>query len=286
MALSWPHPGPNTTTVGSTTDLHAADRPPFSFTIAAITVDGYEFRPDEVFTTPPTQFAVVLDARSGDGVADLVVSAPTKEGLEVTGADGSWPFATVGPHETSAQVNGLPAVVSLATRLSSVRWKYAPDAWAVLQTTPTPGHDQLDAQTLLRIAADVRFVDPYPIRVPFRLDYLPTDLQPFSLSVTPDNVVVQSYGADRTIGINVTDATPRWPGYETWQWTPATIAGLPARCSDTPDPPQCELTFGDVRILVGGLTPAERDQVVAGLHLATFGDPSTWFDVVGAIPGA
>ena len=52
-------------------------------------------------------------------------------------------------------------------------------------------------------------------------------------------------------------------------------------------PTQCELTFGTVKVLVGGdLTAAERDQVVAGLHLATFADPRTWFDVVGAIPGA
>jgi len=283
MALSRPHAGPATPLVGSTTDPHAADRPPFSLTLTSTIVDGYKIRPDRVTNPPIVQEAAIVPVAGGDPPAGLVVYPPGVD-LQVSGtsSDSSWPMSTVGPLESSAQVNGAPAVVTSGDR-SGVRWEYAPDAWAILHTIP--GNDPLDTQILLDIAAGVRFVDPYPVQVPFRLDYLPAGLSQFSVLLPTDgHGAYVAFDGSISGSITVTDTTPFWPGYADWQWTPTVIAGLAARCSDTPN--VCELTFGGVRVLIGGLTASERDQVVAGVHLATLGDPSTWFDVVGAIPGA
>jgi len=36
----------------------------------------------------------------------------------------------------------------------------------------------------------------------------------------------------------------------------------------------------------GELVPAELDQILAGMQMATVRDPATWFDIGDAIPGA
>jgi len=66
---------------------------------------------------------------------------------------------------------GVPGVV----------WEYAPGAWAVLRYRPTEPEAVPPAdvrETLLRIAAAVRFDRTTPVRLPFKVGYLPAGLHP------------------------------------------------------------------------------------------------------------
>jgi hypothetical protein len=54
---------------------------------------------------------------------------------------------------------------------SSLRWEYAPDGFAVIGSNQ--GRGAIAKETLVMLAEGVRFVAPYPAKVPYRLDFLP-----------------------------------------------------------------------------------------------------------------
>ena len=204
----------------------------------------------------------------------------------------------------NAEVNGAPAWFDSDARWSGLTWQYAPDAYAGLETNAGP----LPRQTLVQIAEAVRFVDPYPARVPYRLDYLPAGLRPY-LVIQPTNYYsyVGFVGGGRptidprqdptdddgdgavparTPDITVTDDPPDlneyWFTEPTGTWEPITIAGRPALCSLS----RCNIDYGEYLVSIGrGFTRSEMELIVAGLHLADPADPATWFAIDEAIPG-
>jgi hypothetical protein len=192
----------------------------------------------------------------------------------------------------NTQVNGGPAWFDSDARWSGLTWRYAPDAYAGLEASGSP----LPRQTLVQIAEAVRFVDPYPARVPYRLDYLPAHLVP--RDVVQHHPRYYSYvglssperdpsPTARTPDITVTDDPPalteHWFTDPTSVWEPTTIAGRPARCSSHG---RCNIDYGEYLVSIGtGFTRTERERIVAGLQLADPADPATWFDLGEAIPG-
>jgi hypothetical protein len=283
---------------GSTTDAHAVDRPDLSFTVAAGSVAGFELRPESVNSY--IQTVAVRPVDDDRLVMTLVLYRP---GQGLGGAEHSdgWGEAVRFPdpaREPNAQVNGGPAWFDSDTRWSGLTWRYAPDAYAGLETNAGP----LPRQTLVTIAEAVRFVDPYPARVPYRLDYLPADVVPrdvvqhhpryysyvglFSVERARDMWRDNMWRMPRTPDITVTDDPPalneHWFTDPTGTWEPTTIAGRPAQCSSS----RCHIDYGDYLVSIGtGFSRSELEQIVAGLHLADPADPATWFAIDEALPG-
>lgn len=283
---------------GSPVDAHAADRPDFSFTIAAGHVAGFVLRPEAVNAQAQT---VAIRPVDGDRlIATLVLYRP---GQGLAGAEHSdgWGEAVRFPdpaQEPNARVHDGPAWFDVDTRWSGLTWRYAPDAYAGLETNAGP----LPRETLITIAEAVRFVDPYPARLPYRLDHLPADFAPVHVTQHHpryySHVRLLSWERIRDTwreglpDITVTDDPPDpgadWDEYwyaDLWRGErqPTTIAGRPARCSET----RCDIDYGDYLVSVGvvGWSRAEIEQVVAGLQLADPADPATWFAIDDAIPG-
>lgn len=283
--------------LGSTTDRHAADRPDLYFTVAAGAVAGFELRPESV-----NAYIQTVAVRPADGDRLVMTLVLYRPGQGLGGAEHSdgWGEAVRFPDpagEPNAQVNGGPAWFDSDTRWSGLTWRYAPDAYAGLETNAGP----LPRETLVTIAEAVRFVDPYPARVPYRLDYLPADFAPVHVAQRHpryySHVRLLSWERIRDTwretlpDITVTDDPPDpgeyWDEYwyaDLWRGErqPTTIAGRPARCSET----RCEIDYGDylVSLRVVGWSRAEIEQVVAGLRLADPADPATWFAIDEALP--
>ena len=270
-------PGPAASpATGSPTDAHAADRPDFSFTVAVGAVAGLELRPESV-----DAWTQVVTLRPADGdrlTATLVLYRP---GQGLGGAEHSdgWGRKVRFPDPAqapNAEVNGAPAWFDSDARWSGLTWQYASDAYAGLETNAGP----LPRQTLVQIAEAVRFVDPYPARVPYRLDYLPAGLRPY-LVIQPTNYYsyVGFVGGGRptidprqdptdddgdgavparTPDITVTDDPPDlneyWFTEPTGTWEPITIAGRPALCSLS----RCNIDYGEYLVSMGrGFTRSE-----------------------------
>lgn len=155
-----------------------------------------------------------------------------------------------------------PAWFDVGARWSGLSWRYAPDAYVGLETNAGP----LPRETLITIAEAVRFVDPYPARLPYRLDHLPADIA--SVHVTQhhpryySHVRLLSWERIRDTwreglpDITVTDDPPDpgadWDAYwyvDLWRGErqPTTIAGRPARCSET----RCDIDYGDYLVSLG-----------------------------------
>lgn len=270
----------------ATTDPHAADRPLWSLTIAAGAAAGYEIRPSYASFPPAQQGAVIVPVGGDQAVAWLDVYAEPMVGL---GSADDNEIDDIRAGDVAALVHDQPAILNPED--GSLRWRYAPQAWAWL--TSSPDGPPLPPQTLLKIASAVRFVDPYPLRVPFRLDDVPADLRPFHVSAHPGGEATVQFdspdpeaAAERGAAITVTLGVPGWPGYDGWPWAPATVADRPGRCAEPGDRRWCEVYLGDVAVLVGSDAPAEIDALLAGLHLADLDDPATWFAAEDAIPNA
>ncbi|MEV6850782.1 hypothetical protein [Actinoplanes sp. NPDC051411] len=59
---------------------------------------------------------------------------------------------------------------------AAVAWPYADDAWAVLRSADDGPDDGLSAETLQQLAAQFTLGPPAPVRLPFRIGYLPPGL--------------------------------------------------------------------------------------------------------------
>ncbi|MBX6749642.1 MAG: hypothetical protein IRY85_08210 [Micromonosporaceae bacterium] len=298
-------PGPATfPATSSPVDAHAADRPDFSFTVAAGQVAGFELRPESVDASTQT---VTIRPADGDRLTATLVLYRPGQGLGGAEHSDGWGLSVRFPDPAqapNAQVNGGPAWFDSDARWSGLTWQYAPDAYAGLETNAGP----LSRQTLVQIAEAVRFVDPYPARVPYRLDYLPAGLRPYLViqpatkyysyvgfvgrgrpTIDPRKDLTPDYDGIApaiTPDIAVTDDPPalneHWFTEPTGTWEPTTVAGRPAQCSLS----RCNIDYGEYLVSIGtGFTRTELEQIVAGLQFADPANPGTWFAIDEAIPG-
>jgi hypothetical protein len=279
---------------GSTTDAHAGDRPDFFFTVSQGTVSvgsaSYEIRP--VRTGARSQTFTFVRAGGAQGPQlELTRPGSANDFVLPAGAPRLDPGTSA-----NASVHGIPALFAANDARSWVRWQYAPGSYALLLSAY--GGPVLSKAELLALAGTVRFVAPYPAKVPYRLDFAPADIPLENLAVGSNGLlsvaqfikdsesVPRAY--DITIATSLSDLLAFSPDYESWPWHSTTIAGHSGRCADLVDGRRCDFLLGQgvVSIGTGGLTTAEIGQLLGDLHLAAdLGDQATWFDVDGAIPG-
>lgn len=280
-------PGASAPVGAPAVDEHAADRPALFFSVAAGEVGDYRIRPSMV--SDAAQFARIETA--GQLAAVLLLNRPGSD-TRIVGMFGG--NAHGDPEAApNTDIGGTPALFSAERGWSGLRWEYAPGATAVLGTAF--GSPELPEETLVEIAAAVTFVEPYPLRLPFRLDVVPADLHPRNASVGYEGVhaTVQWEGEGRALDIMLLDNPPEladaiFSSYRNWDWHETTIAGRAARYADLSDGRRCEVQFGShvIALGCGALTATELEQLVAGITLADPAAPATWFAVNDAIPGA
>jgi hypothetical protein len=195
----------------------------------------------------------------------------------------------------STEVGGAPAWFSAWPEESFLQWEYAPGAFAGIISRPAATERELRA-----MAEAVEFGEPFMVKVPYRLDYLPAGMTPFN--------VVQDIGADRPVsvlqmgaGCPIFELEPE-PGTAddcrfmnisigddslssgTEDWEPTTIAGQPARCTGPTDGTSCEVELEGLTVLLDAGTVDELEQIVEGMTLAVFEDPTTWYELDDAWP--
>ena len=269
-----------------------APRPPYSFTIRSGPVAGFDIVPNSV--SPDAQIAQIRPVGVGQPLATLFVYRPGTN-VRIGGDASGWDVITA--LEVNADVNGAPAWYTTTAEASSLRWEYAPDGFAVIGSNQ--GRGAIAKEPLVMLAEAVRFVAPYPAKVPYRLDFFPKDLTEFHIGQNTgptdfsrsDVLALSSDEDPRSMDITIFEGQPRanslWFGYPDWDWKPGTIAGRAARCADLVDGRRCEIDFGEFTLSMGvtDLTPDELDRLVAGMRFATVGDPTTWYDIDVAIPG-
>ena len=297
-------PSPDVSTPSPTAvpvDAYADSRPPLSFTVANTWGPVFEIRPSSVSAS--RQVAAIL--RNGEPVARLTLFRP--------GLASTLTHSGAAQSDEPVEVNGVPGRYRIGSDpdRSMLLWEYRPGAVAsiVAEGTPLSANVLVQRDVLVDIAGAVRFTAPYPVRVPYRLDFLPADLMVTSVGENPgpaggfSRSDVQALSVDpdrpRAMDITVFDGQPRpnaqWGGeYPEWDWVPATIAGRPARCADLVDGRRCEIDYGHlvpstagaftVSMGVSDLTSDELDRIVAGMHFATVSDPATWYDANTALP--
>lgn len=250
--------------------------PPFTFTVRPGTFGGVEIQPLSV--TLDHQVAVL---RGDDQPAPLELTV-YRPGTDTRA--GGWDLT---PDPERTRVHGSVAWYSVWGGLSVLRWEYTDGGWAALESASEP---PLDERSLRELAEQVRFTAPYPVRLPYRLDYLPAALQPFNVGQDTrragefhSTIQLESGGGDRQYVIDITLADG-WTANPHWDWQPTTIAGRPARCADLIDGRRCAVDFGEVTVDIGWEDPEELERLVAGLHLAAWHDPDTWYELDTALP--
>jgi hypothetical protein len=266
-------------------------RPPYAFTLLAGAAAGFEIQP--VALSAEYQLAEIRWRGDPPARLGLVVYQPGS----TTRVRGEVPGWDVTPDPRPARVNGAPGWYSTDGYAGALRWEYTPGGWAVVGSASDP---PLGERTLRRLAESVRFGEPYQVRLPYRLDYLPADLRPF-------HVLLDTYrpGAFRSVArlesvdedaprvVDITIAEdPEANGPDrhlqrSWDWRSTTIAGRPAQCADLVDGRRCRIEFDGLTVSIGsgGLAGDELVRIVAGLRFASWSDPATWYDLDTALPG-
>jgi hypothetical protein len=190
---------------------------------------------------------------------------------------------------TPADVNGHAGFFRWVAGTPTLAWPYAPDAWIVLTgenlLQPSGG---LPAD-LRQVALAVGLGEPTPVRLPFRIGYLPHGLHPTYADIYSPSFTYAAVGFDSD-----TDPTD-WRDPQRYQrlpliirmevavpqqWhTDTTLAGVPAMRHGYGYIIQRDgywLTIDTSS--VDPLSPAELERVFTGLTLADWHNPSSWFN--------
>jgi hypothetical protein len=255
-------------------------RPPFAFTLAPTTVAGFEIEP--IAVNADTQIAAIRTPAGSQGRdrATLFVHEPGGKSLspELAGA-------------REVRVNGAPGWLSTRAGADSIRWEYVSGGWAAITAE---GDSALAGQTLVELAEGVRFAEPYQVKVPYRLSFLPAGLKPFhAVRVTggatgPRSVVqLEARGSGSADGRVLDITVHNGPAAARPDWRPTdTITGRPAQCTGLVDGRRCAVDFGEFTVDIGSgtLATAEVERIVAGMRFATWRDPATWYNLEAALP--
>jgi hypothetical protein len=263
----------------------------FDFTIADQTVAGFEVVP--TFVTYDYQEAEIL--LPGEELPSVWEYSdeeyPPLRRLTVydPGANAGETYLRPGEHRERVRVNGTPGWYTTADGVSVLEWEYVPDGAAKIYSR---GEPPLSQQTALALAEGITFVDPYPATLPYRLDYLPGDLEPVWVlqrsgraGEAVSRTTLSGDGPPYGIEILASAGGQSWPS----DWpapTSTTIAGRPAQCVELSDGSRCAVDAGGftVDIGFGALTPDELARLVDGMTFATWDDRDTWYEVDAALP--
>jgi hypothetical protein len=169
---------------------------------------------------------------------------------------------------------------------TAVAWPYAPNAWAIVRSSadsPTAG---LTPATVQQLASNLTLGPPAPVKLPFRLGYVPP-----GLSLEAAGRISLGLANDRTLH-RLGEATLAPPRPFTALTGPPTLTGITVVEERQPDgvprgAPTCDdygcyrgLPGTDLYIGVTGKLPtAELRQVLNGVTTANPSQPATWFPV-------
>jgi hypothetical protein len=170
--------------------------------------------------------------------------------------------------------------------MPGVAWEYAPDSWAELVTVS--GMTPADArEAVLRMAGAVRFDRTTPLRVPFRVGYLPAGLQAVAPSRLPDDDLVGT-GATVHMAGRAGSLTISAGHFMATMSPVPVVAGVPVSAIDSrTGRPVVAIVVGQLRArLTGtGISADELMKIARSITpAADVTDVTTWFDADKAIP--
>jgi hypothetical protein len=171
-------------------------------------------------------------------------------------------------------------------RVPGVAWEYAPDSWAVVRYQPAamPGSVPPSdvRETLLRVAEAVRFDRTTPVRLPFKVGYLPAGLQPDEFAPAEMNTVVIGHASVALAG----DAG-RLDIWIAESFDGSGAHGEPVVRVEEGDVKLVTVNLGEIFVqLTGkGFSVDELKKIARSITPAAgLRDVGTWFDATQALP--
>ncbi|WP_433366576.1 hypothetical protein ACQPZX_37985 [Actinoplanes sp. CA-142083] len=182
--------------------------------------------------------------------------------------------------------------------LRTLAWEYAPNAWAVLDSSADradlPSMRQLEATAAALTGSAAR-----PVTVPFRLSYVPAGYDVFAVGdhMTGSLDAVGGPSATEYSGVFFAKSGLAKSGllgpYDNMMWGAFQIM-ISANTPDAPGTPGCDSGLctrlddgGKVTVEVasnaGSLSKAETMKVLNGIRLADVTDAGTWVDIRTAL---
>jgi hypothetical protein len=277
---------------------------PFTFTFTGYDVGRFQVKAPLVASTA-YQIAPVYEDSDNGLSAYLVIYRPgafNPDGLR---------------NARRLTVGGRPALLQELTDIrfhKVLAWQYLDGAWATLETYSSKVDDPSPAD-LEKIALGLAPADPAPVKLPFKMSYVPAGFKPVVLgshAMAGMDGVAAAEGGDFGGAIFAKPA-PRPTGL-TKPWPQSAGPGLrgsfeifvvPNANSNQqlksgqrpPASPRCSATLcnawtpdGKVNIQIategGALSKSEMIKVLNGITLASVDNDTTWFDVATAIPVA
>jgi hypothetical protein len=275
---------------------------PFTFTFTGYDVGRFHVKAPLVASTA-YQIAPVYQNGSNALSAYLVVYRP--------GA-----FNPDGLRDTrQLTVAGRPALLQELTDIrfhKLLAWQYLDGAWATIETYSSNPDDPSPAD-LEKIALALPPAGPAPVKLPFRMSYVPAGFKPVVLGshamAGMDGIAAAEGGdfggaifakpAPRPSGLTKPwpqSAGPSLPGSFELFVVPNANSNQQLRGGQRPPAsPTCSATLcntwtpdGKVNIQIaaenGALSKTEMIKVLNGITLASVNDDATWFDTATAIP--
>lgn len=163
-----------------------------------------------------------------------------------------------------------------------VVWEYAPESWAMVQYTRPAGQSGDTPlteirDTLLAVAKAVRFDRPVPIRVPFRLGYLPERLRPTDYVKAAMNIAIDDV---KSVSVSFEFATGSMTIMASASTATAPPVGEPAvQHPGGPDGPVLVVVnLGGYLVTLSGLhvPVADLERIARSVTGADLSDPSRW----------
>ena len=204
---------------------------------------------------------------------------------------------------TSATVAGHPALKvehheSFGPWLRTLAWEYAPNAWAVLDSNA----DEADRPTMRQLeatAAGLTGSAARPVKVPFRLSYVPAGYEVFAVGdhMTGSLDAVGGPGTGQYSGLFFAPSgfpTTGLRGPYDNMMPGAFEIEISATTADAPATPGCDSGLctrpaNDGTVTVGvaknpdSLSDAEAMKVLNGIRLTDVRDTGTWVDIHTAL---
>jgi hypothetical protein len=260
----------------------------FRFPFSVGTLPGY---------TVAYRFSNVTTASVAWVIPGVVDDSMTNEMFEVHAfPKGEYDPSADGPGEP-VTVHGAPASYRTGTQcqcssdigVPSVAWEYAPDTWVmVLYPRPAvePGFQPAATvrANLLTIADAVRFDRTAPVRVPFRLGYLPQELRPTGPLNADVNTITRG---SRGVHVNYQSAR----GHISFAASELSGTDLPVGQPVVQEEfltgsPQVVVNLGEFSVTVSGdgVPEAELMRIARSASgVADLYDSSTWVDAEEAL---
>jgi hypothetical protein len=267
------------------------------FPFAVEEIPGYQLAYRSLGFESPSQVWVGVDLTDPAKYEDVYTLAVYRKGqydpadaaggepVQVRGKPGSYHTAMACSCSYTDPDSAWPEVPGVA-------WEYAPDSWALVQYHGKGPEGRLPAdlrEMSLRIADAVRFDRTAPVRVPFRLGYLPAGVEPAPEAIVVNSVYQGSLAArldyvdgDRHLTIDANTALGE-------QYSTGQPIGEPVVIdyADSGLPPSVLIVLGQIGVQVSGVGFSVDELKKIASSATAVGDVydlASWFDAVEAIP--